>query len=216
MEEYSLVQKVILGAVPVVFAITVHEVAHGWVASRLGDQTARLMGRLTLNPVKHVDPIGTVVLPLIMLAIGGFLFGWAKPVPVDFRNLRRPRRDMALVAVAGPGANLLMLTGWALFARLLMWQQQSLGDNVLPWLYMASIGITINIALIVLNLLPLPPLDGSRIVSALLPPAQAMRYNRLERHGLLILLVLLATGLLGRLLMPPARWLYGMVQQLLM
>lgn len=216
MEAFSLVQKIILGAVPVVFAITVHEVAHGWVASRLGDQTARLLGRLTLNPVKHMDPIGTVALPLIMLAIGGFMFGWAKPVPVDWRNLRHPRRDMALVAAAGPGANLLMLAGWALFARVLIEQQDRFGESVLAWFYMAGIGITINIALIVLNLLPLPPLDGSRIVSALLPPAQAQKYNRLERHGMLILLVLLATGVLGRLLLPPVQWLHGLVQLLLL
>lgn len=216
MEALSLVQKIILGAVPVVFAITVHEVAHGWVANRLGDPTARLLGRLTLNPVKHVDPVGTVALPLLLLAIGGFIFGWAKPVPVDWRNLRHPRRDMALVAAAGPGANVVMLILWALFGRLLIEQQAALGSGVVPWFYMVGVGITINIALIVLNLLPLPPLDGSRIVSALLPPAQALRYNRLERYGLLILLVLLATGVLGRVLLPPAQWLHGLVQQLLL
>lgn len=216
MESLSLVQKIILGAVPVIFAITVHEVAHGWVASRLGDQTARLLGRLTLNPVKHVDPIGTVALPLVLLAVGGFIFGWAKPVPVDWRNLRRPRLYMALVAAAGPGANVLMLILWALFARALLGQQAALGEAVLPLFYMASIGITINIALIVLNLLPLPPLDGSRIVSSLLPPGQALAYNRLERYGLLILLVLLATGVLGKVLLPPAQWLHGVVQQVLL
>ena len=216
MEEFSLVQKVILGTVPVVFAITVHEVAHGWVASQLGDQTARLLGRLTLNPLKHVDVVGTVILPLLLLSIGGFMFGWAKPVPVDWRNLRRPRRDMALVAAAGPGANLVMLLLWGLFGRYLVMQQGAWGDAVTPWFYMVGVGITINIALIVLNLLPLPPLDGSRIVAALLPPRQAAQYNRLERWGILILLVLLATGILNRIMLPPMRVLYDLVRTLLM
>ncbi len=216
MEEFSLIQKIILGTVPVVFAITVHEVAHGWVASQLGDQTARLLGRLTLNPIKHIDPIGTVVLPLLLLSFGGFVFGWAKPVPVDWRNLRRPRRDMALVAAAGPGANLVMLVLWALFARYLMGQETELGDATLPWFYMAGVGMTINIALIVLNLLPLPPLDGSRIVASLLPPRQAAQYNRLERWGIVILLVLLATHVLDRIMGPPMRMLYQLVQELLL
>ena len=216
MEEFSLIQKITLGVVPVVFAITVHEVAHGWVASRLGDQTARLLGRLTLNPLKHVDVVGTVILPLLLLVLGGFIFGWAKPVPVDWRNLRRPRLDMALVAAAGPGANLVMLLLWGLFGRYLIAQEATLGDAVSPWFYMVGVGITINIALIVLNLLPLPPLDGSRIVAALLPPRQAVQYNRLERWGILILLVLLATHVLDRIMLPPMRLIYQLVQDILL
>ena len=216
MEAFSLIQKIALGFVPVVFAITVHEVAHGWVASQLGDHTARLMGRLTLNPIKHIDPVGTVILPLLLLWLGGFIFGWAKPVPVDWRNLRRPRRDMALVAVAGPGANLIMVVLWALFGRYLIAQEAAWGGAVSPWLYMVGVGITINIALIVLNLLPLPPLDGSRIVAALLPPRQAAQYNRLERWGILILLALLATGILNRIMLPPMRLIYQLVQDVLL
>ncbi len=216
MEEFSLIQKIILGIVPVVFAITVHEVAHGWVASKLGDQTARHLGRLTLNPLKHVDPVGTVVLPLLLLVFGGFVFGWAKPVPVDWRNLRRPRRDMALVAAAGPGANLIMLVLWALIGRFLVMQQAAWGDAVSPWFYMVGVGITINIALIVLNLLPLPPLDGSRIVAAMLSPRQAAQYNRLERWGILILLALLATGILNKIMLPPMQVIYGFVQEFLL
>ena len=216
MDEFTLIQKVILGIVPVVFAITVHEVAHGWVASKLGDQTARLLGRLTLNPLKHVDPVGTVILPLLLLVFGGFMFGWAKPVPVDWRNLRHPRRDMALVAAAGPGANLVMLLLWALVGRFLIMQQAAWGDAVSPWFYMVGVGITINIALIVLNLLPLPPLDGSRIVAAMLPPQQAARYNRLERWGILILLLLLATGFLNQIMLPPMRLFYHLVQEFLL
>jgi Zn-dependent protease len=214
VEEFSQLQKISLGIVPVVFAITVHEVAHGWVASKLGDQTARLLGRLTLNPLKHVDPVGTIILPLLLLVFGGFIFGWAKPVPVDWRNLHHPRRDMALVAAAGPGANLVMLMLWALVGRFLIIQQAAWGDAVSPWFYMVGVGITINIALIVLNLLPLPPLDGSRIVAALLPPQQAAQYNRLERWGILILLLLLASGVLGRLLFPPMRALHHLVSTL--
>jgi len=214
VEEFSQIQKITLGIVPVVFAITVHEVAHGWVASKLGDQTARLLGRLTLNPLKHVDPVGTVILPLLLLVFGGFIFGWAKPVPVDWRNLRHPRRDMALVAAAGPGANLVMLMLWALVGRFLIMQQGAWGDAVTPWFYMVGVGITINIALIVLNLLPLPPLDGSRIVAAMLPPREAAQYNRLERWGILILMLLLATGVLGRILLPPMRVMHHMVSTL--
>jgi Zn-dependent protease len=216
VEELTTIQKIVLGAVPVIFAITVHEVAHGWVASRLGDQTARLLGRLTLNPLKHVDVIGTVVLPLLLLTLGGFIFGWAKPVPVDWRNLRRPRRDMALVAAAGPAANLLMLLLWALIAKVLIASRHTLGPDVQPWLFMTGVGIAANVMLIVLNLLPLPPLDGSRIVAALLPPRLAWRYGQLERWGLLILLGLMFAGILNRILLPPVRVLQGLVQSLIL
>ncbi|MBI2970318.1 MAG: site-2 protease family protein [Gammaproteobacteria bacterium] len=210
----SLLQKILLGAVPVVFAITVHEVAHGWVANRLGDPTARLRGRLTLNPLRHIDLIGTVLLPIILLSISNFVFGWAKPVPVDWRNLRRPRRDMALVAVAGPCANIGMLILWTLFARLVV--AAGAGPDAAPALFfMAEVGIVINVVLIVLNLLPLPPLDGSRVVSALLPPHLAYNYNRLERWGLLILIVLMFTGVLGRILEPPLAALLRLVDAFL-
>lgn len=211
----SLFQKIILGAVPVVFAITVHEVAHGWVASWLGDQTARLRGRLTLNPLRHIDPVGTVLLPIILLSFSNFVFGWAKPVPVDWRNLRRPRRDMALVAIAGPAANVIMLVLWVLFARLVAPAPSTPDGLAQPLFFMAEIGIVINIVLIVLNLLPLPPLDGSRVVCAVLPPAWAAKYNRLERWGLLILIGLLATGLLGKILQPPVEALWRLVNAFL-
>jgi len=202
MLEFSIVQKIAIFAIPIIFAITVHEAAHGFVASHFGDQTARLAGRLTLNPLKHIDPIGTVVLPLIMLAMGGIIFGWAKPVPVEWRNLRKPKQDMAWVALAGPGANLAMMLLWAGFGRLTVDYQQSFGGFAEPMLYMAVAGITINIVLMVLNLLPLPPLDGSRVVSSLLPPRLAYKYNQIEGYGLIILLILFATGVLGWFLGP--------------
>jgi Zn-dependent protease len=215
MSEFSLVQKIIIWAVPVVFAITVHEVAHGWVASRLGDQTARLLGRLTLNPIRHIDPIGTVLLPALMLAVSPFVFGWAKPVPVDWRNLRHPRRDMALVAAAGPGANLVMMVLWAAFTWLVLVSGDMLGNAAVPLYFMGQAGIMVNIVLMVLNLIPLPPLDGSRVVSSLLPPLWSYRYNLLERWGLLILIILLFTGILGKILWPPVQAIHGFVTQFL-
>lgn len=202
MPDFTFIQKVAIFAIPVIFAITLHEVAHGLVASRLGDQTARLSGRLSLNPIKHIDPMGTVVLPLIMLALGGIIFGWAKPVPVDWRNLRNPKRDMAWVAVAGPAANFIMMLLWAVFAKIAITFGEVFQGFAEPMLYMAMAGVTINIVLMVLNLLPIPPLDGSRVVSSLLPPHLAVKYNRIEPYGLIILLVLFVTGFLGWLLWP--------------
>ena len=215
MSELTLIQKVVIYAIPIIFAITVHEVAHGWVASKLGDQTAKLMGRLTLNPIKHIDPLGTVILPIILMAIGSIIFGWAKPVPVDWRNLRRPRQDMAWVALAGPGANLIMMLFWALVAKLAISLEGELFGFAQPLFYMAMAGISINIVLAALNLLPLPPLDGSRVVSAFLPPRAAMQYNQLERYGLIILLLLLATGLLQKILFPVVAFLQNLVYILL-
>lgn len=215
MQTLSLAERIFSAAVPVLFAITVHEVAHGWVAARLGDPTAKRAGRLTLNPVKHIDPLGTVVVPLVMLALTSFIFGWAKPVPVDWRNLRRPRRDMALVAAAGPGANLLMLALWTLALASLFGAGGTLSYPSILLIEMAKIGIIVNTALIVLNLLPLPPLDGSRIVTAFLPPAAARKYNALERWGLLILVALILTGVLGAILIPPINFTLSIVGALL-
>lgn len=202
MPELTLIQKILIFAIPILFAITVHEVAHGWVASKLGDPTAKMLGRLTLNPVKHIDPIGTVVVPLVLLYVGNIIFGWAKPVPVDWRNLRNPRRDMALVAAAGPLANLLMIILWALAAKLVILTGDTFARLALPFFYMCGAGITINTVLMVLNLIPVPPLDGSRVVSALLPPATAYKYNGLERYGFIILIILLVTGVLGKVMEP--------------
>ncbi len=195
-------QKIVVWILPVIFAITVHEVAHGWVAKKFGDNTAFMQGRLTLNPIKHIDWIGTVILPGLLLLTGtGFIFGWAKPVPVDARNFKNPRRDMAWVALAGPGSNILMAIGWALLARIGV----IIGIEAvsLPLIYTGIAGISINLVLALINLLPIPPLDGSRILSGILPNYWAWQYNRLERYGFIILLVLLYTRILNVLLEYP-------------
>lgn len=201
--DFSLLETIALYAVPVVFAITLHEAAHGYVARLFGDSTAWMLGRVTANPLKHIDPLGTVLVPLGLLLLaklaggGGFLFGWAKPVPVNFGNLRNPKRDMLWVAAAGPGANLAMALLWALAYRL--------GDEVLAsdgLQMMARAGIMINVVLMVLNLLPILPLDGGRIAVSLLPHRLAMSYSRLEPYGFMVIILLLATGLLDNLMAP--------------
>jgi len=207
----------LLIAPPVLLAITVHEAAHGWVASRRGDPTAFLMGRVTFNPLKHIDPVGTILVPasifLMSKALVGvpFLFGWAKPVPVDWRRLRNPRWDMALVAVAGPAVNLLMAFAWglAIKAMALLVVAVPLPASFLQlYVEMCVIGIVINLVLMALNLFPLLPLDGGRILNALLPPPLAARFSRLEPYGIVILLALLflpngnPPGLLGAVLRP--------------
>lgn len=214
MDDLNVMQRIAVWALPVLFAITVHEVAHGWVALRLGDKTARMLGRLTLNPVKHIDPVGTILLPGLMLAIGGFVFGWAKPVPVTWENLRHPKRDMALVAAAGPLANLLMALLWAVIMKLSHVLAPSAPMIAQPLAYMGAAGIFINIVLMVLNLLPLPPLDGSRVVASFLPDRMAWKFNRIENYGFLILLLLLATGVLGKIMEPPVFGLEAYLYQL--
>ncbi len=206
-----LAQQIAIWAVPVVSAITVHEVAHGFVARHYGDDTAERAGRLTLNPIRHVDPIGTVVLPLALLLLGSpFLFGWAKPVPVDFRKLRSPRRDMALVAAAGPVSNLAMAFGWAFG----LWTYATAGSPEGGWTLlrdMSIAGVGINVVLMVLNLIPLPPLDGGRIAVGLLPRSLALPLSRVEPWGMVILIGLLATGVLGQILTVPLSLVEGLV-----
>lgn len=202
MNDLNTLQQISVLVLPVLFAITLHEAAHGWMAGRLGDATARMLGRVTLNPIRHIDPVGTLLVPLATFLLTGFLFGWAKPVPVTWRNLRQPRRDMALVAVAGPAANLLMLLGWALVLKVATLMMEGSEWIAMPLLYMGSAGVLINAILMVLNLLPILPLDGGRILTSLLPPKLALGFSRSEPYGLLIVVGLLVTGLLGKLLWP--------------
>lgn len=197
----ALIQTIAVAALPVIFAITLHEAAHGYAARHFGDPTAWLQGRISLNPLRHIDPVGTILIPVAILLFSGgdFLFGYAKPVPVDFGRLRHPKKDMLWVAAAGPGANLLMACLWALMFKL-SWLLPPFFST--PLARMAEIGIIINCVLMVLNLLPLPPLDGGRIAVSLLPHRLAFKFAQLERWGFPILLVLLFTGILGAVMNP--------------
>lgn len=204
MNDVTFIQQMLIWIIPLLFAITLHEVAHGWIASLLGDPTAKMLGRLTINPLKHIDPIGTVLVPLTMLFLGGFVFGWAKPVPVTHENFKHRYRDMAFVAFAGPLANLLMALGWAICAKLaLLFSGGDASSGIaLALVYMGEIGILVNVSLFVLNLLPLPPLDGGRILTYLLPKRWAWRFSQIEPYGFIILLLLLASGILLRMIGP--------------
>lgn len=201
-------QTIALWVLPVVFAITLHEAAHGYVAKAFGDRTAEMQGRITLNPLKHIDPVGTILVPgaLILAAkLGGpqFVFGWAKPVPVNFGNLRDPKRDMLWVAAAGPGMNFAMAVLWALLFKataLGAWWQSP------PLHAMAYIGVSVNLVLMALNLLPIPPLDGGRIAVSLLPAHAAQAFARIEPYGLFIIVGLLAFGLLDNVMGPVLRF----------
>lgn len=201
----SLIQTIAVYAIPVLFGITLHEAAHGYVARYFGDPTADQAGRISLNPTRHIDPIGTIVVPLFLLIStkllggAGLLFGWAKPVPVNWSRLRNPKKDILWVALAGPASNLLMGILWAIALRI----QVSLGiDPSDFWARMAIAGVQVNLVLMALNLVPLPPLDGGRIMYSLLPQAYANQYARLEPYGMLILIVLMFTGVLWVILQP--------------
>ena len=196
---------------PVLCAVTFHEVAHGWVADRLGDSTARNLGRLSLNPLRHIDPLGTIVVPAIAILTAGVAFGWAKPVPVTWQHLRSPRRDIALVALAGPAANGLMAILWAIAVHLALHYHETFGTVARPMVFMGIAGMAVNVFLLVLNLLPLPPLDGGRILTALLPPRLADILSRVEVFGLVILVVLLVTGILPVLVGPAIGWLQSVL-----
>jgi Zn-dependent protease len=203
MDFQSLIQNIAIGALPVLFAITLHEAAHGYVARFFGDMTAYQQGRISLNPLRHIDPVGTILLPILMyiLSHGSFLFGWAKPVPVNFGALRRPKQDMLWVALAGPAANLFMALFWGFWIKVALMSPQSYYAE--PLMEMAQLGVKINVVLMVLNLLPLPPLDGGRIAVSLLPHKMAIKLAGIEPYGMFILIGLAITPVLGWVLTPP-------------
>jgi len=213
MEELNIIQKIVVMALPLVFAIVLHEVAHGWIADKLGDNTARSMGRLTLNPISHIDLFGTIIMPLMLFVItnGSMVFGYAKPVPINPYNFKNPKKDMALSSLAGPAVNLVMAIAFSLLLRVVippfedMIPKQSWDLIALPITLMLGYGVIINVVLAILNLIPIPPLDGSRVVYWLLPDRQAALYYRLEPYGTLILMGLIMLGVLSKIMMPILR-----------
>lgn len=207
----NIIQVVSVAILPLIFAITVHEAAHGWLAARLGDPTAKLLGRLTFNPIPHIDPIGTIVVPMVMLVTGGFLFGWAKPVPVNMNNFKHPRRDMAMVALA---ANLLMAVLWAIIWKISYLTLSGMPSAAVPLIKMAQVGVFLNLALMLLNLLPLPPLDGGRVLAWLVPESVAAQLDKIERYGIFILVGLLFLGLWEYLLGPVLGSVHSVILQL--
>ena len=200
----DIIQTIAVYAIPVIFAITLHEAAHGYVARMFGDPTAYEAGRVSLNPTRHIDPVGTLLVPVVILLASkllgspGMLFGWAKPVPVDFGRLRRPKRYMLWVALAGPAANLLMAILWAFSLRLML--ESGMQESF--WFQMGVAGVNINLVLMALNLLPILPLDGGRILFSLLPNRLAWQYSKIEPYGLMIVIVLLVTDVLWLLMRP--------------
>ena len=205
MNNLSIVQTVAVYIIPLIFAITLHEAAHAYVAHKHGDNTAKLYGRLSINPMHHIDPIGTVVFPLISIVLGsmaggaGFIFGWAKPIPINFSKLHNPKKDLRWIALAGPAANLAMALIWALILKLSMYAGGYFG---IPLNLMSQAGISINISLFILNLLPVLPLDGGRIVFSLLPDKQAISYAKTEQYGMWILIILILFGGLNYIMSP--------------
>ena len=204
MELEALAIKIVISAIPILLAITVHEASHGYAAKYFGDLTAERLGRITLNPLKHIDPVGTILLPALTLFFGGVLFGWAKPVPVNFGNLRNPKKDMFWVAAAGPASNFVMAVLWSLLLGIIKYElSRGVYSPSFPFLLqMCFVGVTINVVLMVLNLLPMPPLDGGRIAVSLLPNNLAFKLAQVEKYGFAILIALMFTGVLNKIIGP--------------
>ncbi|WED43819.1 site-2 protease family protein [Legionella cardiaca] len=208
MLELSTAQQITIWLLPILFAITFHEAAHAWVAYRLGDTTAKMLGRLSFNPIRHIDLVGTIIVPIVVLILSqfNFVFGWAKPVPINASQFRNVRRDTALTTAAGPVSNLLMAIIWGGLLKLAANLNPQSSNLALFLLLTSRAGIIINLLLAYLNLIPIPPLDGSRIVASILPPRQAYFYQKIEPFGFIILLLLMFTGILGWLINPPIQW----------
>lgn len=205
--ELNSIQYFAISIIPVLLAITVHEASHGYAAKFFGDKTAFFLGRITLNPLKHIDPIGTILIPGVLLLLSApFLFGWAKPVPVNFANLHNPKKDMFWVALAGPGSNFLMAIIWTILFGI--FQSLQLSSSVFL-IGMAQVGIVINLVLMLLNLLPIPPLDGGRIAVSILPNPWSYRLANIERYGMFILIFMIMSGLLSAILLPLLRFFQG-------
>ncbi|MCK5538442.1 MAG: site-2 protease family protein [Bacteroidales bacterium] len=200
--DISTIQKIAIWVLPVLLAVSLHEAAHAWMADKKGDSTARSLGRLTFNPLKHIDPIGTILVPAVMLTLTGFAFGWAKPVPINMRNLDNPQKDMIWIALAGPASNFIMAILWAIFLNISVLFVNSESSISLFLLLMPVAGITINVILGVLNLFPIPPLDGGRILAGLLPPEASMKYSKIEPYGFFIVMALMLTGVLSYIIFP--------------
>lgn len=209
----TLIQKIVVWVIPVLLAITLHEAAHAWVANRCGDPTAKMLGRLSINPLRHVALVGTIIVPLVVAILSQFqfIFGWAKPVPVDWSKLHNPRRDMGIVAIAGPLSNFIIALLWAGLFKIATLLHPETSRPILFLLLTAQAGIIVNLVVAFVNLIPIPPLDGSRIIASLLPPRQAVFYLKIERYGLFILIALLFTGLLNNLLGPALSWAIAMI-----
>ncbi|HTG00050.1 MAG TPA: site-2 protease family protein [Nitrospirota bacterium] len=210
MDKLNTIQKIVIMAPPLIFAIVLHEVAHGWIADKLGDHTARERGRLTINPISHIDIFGTIIMPVLLFITthGRFVFGYAKPVPINPYNFKDPKKGMALSSLAGPGINIIMAVTFSLFLHIILPIAEKVMPSsvwewfALPLVLMLGYGVLINVGLALLNLIPIPPLDGSRIVYWLLPDSLASAYYRLERFGMLIVLLLFAFNILGYLIWP--------------
>ena len=200
----NLIQTITIWAIPVLFAITLHEVAHGWVAKYFGDTTAASLGRLSLNPIRHIDPIGTILVPAAMVLLpGNFLFGWAKPVPVNSSQLDNPKRDMTIVAAAGPASNLIMAIFWGVVIKVSIASASAGNGYAEFFVYMGIAGIAINLMLMILNLLPIPPLDGGRVLAGLTPNSFTKTLNKIEPYGFIIIIGLLVSGVLGKIIFVP-------------
>jgi Zn-dependent protease len=207
----EILKTILIWAIPVLFAITFHELAHGWVADKLGDNTPRMLGRLTLNPIKHVSLLGTVVVPIVLFFFSGFIFGWAKPVPVNTRNLSKPRRDMALVAIAGPLSNLAMALIWGALMKLGFWLGNDVDKVWLPLFLMGQAGVLINVILFVVNIIPVPPLDGGRVLVCVLPGKYSYQLSKVEPYIFIVVAVLAVTGVLWHIIGPPIRILSNLI-----